>query len=93
MPANPIRSLMDTLAEGLLLAAEWIEAGRLSGFVTERYQGWDDGLGREILAGKVSLDELWRRARVHDREPRPRSGRQELLERWISPRTRRPGAR
>ena len=48
----------------------------------ERYQGWDDGLGREILAGKVTLDELWRRARVHGSEPRPRSGRQEMLEGW-----------
>jgi xylose isomerase len=76
---------MDALAEGLLLAAEWIEAGRLQGFVTERYQGWDDGLGREILAGKVSLDELWRRARVHGAEPQPRSGRQELLESWTRP--------
>jgi xylose isomerase len=79
---------MDALAEGLLLAAEWIEAGRLQGFVKERYQGWDDGLGREILAGKVSLDELWRRARVHGSEPQPRSGRQELLESWTRPRRR-----
>jgi xylose isomerase len=79
---------MDALAEGLLLAAEWIEAGRLQAFVTERYQGWDDGLGREILAGKVSLDELWRRARVHGAEPQPRSGRQELLESWTRPRRR-----
>jgi xylose isomerase len=74
---------MDTLAEALVVAADWIEEGRLSAFVKERYQGWDDGLGREILAGKVSLDELWRRARVHGVEPRPRSGRQEMLEGWL----------
>ena len=74
---------MDTLAEALVVAAGWIEEGRLSAFVKERYRGWDDGLGREILAGKVSLDELWRRARVHGAEPRPRSGRQEMLEGWL----------
>jgi xylose isomerase len=79
---------MDTLAEALVLAAGWLEEGRLSAFVKERYQGWDDGLGREILAGKVSLDELWRRARVHGAEPSPRSGRQEMLEGWL--RQRRP---
>ena len=73
---------MDTLAEALLLAADWIEDGRLPRFVEERYQAWNDGLGREILAGKVTLDELWRRARVHGLEPRPRSGRQEMLESW-----------
>jgi xylose isomerase len=80
---------MDTLAEALVLAAGWIEDGRLQGFVKERYQGWDDGLGREILAGKVTLDELWRRARVHGAEPKPRSGRQELLEGWLRRRPRR----
>jgi xylose isomerase len=79
---------MDTLAEGLLLAAEWIETGRVSGFVKERYQGWDDELGHEILAGKLSLEELWRRTHDHAEEPRPRSGRQELLERWTRPRRR-----
>jgi len=73
---------MDTLAEALVVAARWLEEGRLQAFVKERYQGWDDGLGREILAGKVTLDELWRRARVHGVEPRPRSGRQEMLEGW-----------
>jgi xylose isomerase len=78
---------MDTLAEALVAAAGWIEEGRLQAFVKERYQGWDDGLGREILAGKVTLDELWRRARVHGVEPRPRSGRQEMLESWVK---RRP---
>jgi xylose isomerase len=81
---------MDTLAEALVVAASWIEDGRLSAFVKERYQGWDDGLGREILAGKVTLDELWRRARVHGLDPKPRSGRQEMLEGWT--RRRRGGA-
>src|SRR5262245_30067458 len=79
---------MDTLAEALVVAAGWIEEGRLASFVNERYQGWNDGLGREILAGKISLDELWRRARVHGREPQPRSGRQEMLESWTRRRAR-----
>ena len=79
---------LDTLAEALLVAAQWIEDGRLRAFVEQRYQGWNDGLGREILAGHITLDELWRRARVHDRDPQPRSGRQELLESWTRRRPR-----
>ncbi len=75
---------MDTLARGLLAAARLLEDGRLQAFVDERYAGWESGLGREILAGKRSLAELEAHVLESDREPRPRSGRQEMLENLVS---------
>jgi xylose isomerase len=71
---------MDALARALLAAARMREDGRLAAVVRDRYAGWDGPLGRGILAGRSSLADL---AAFVDREridPRPRSGRQELLE-------------
>jgi xylose isomerase len=71
---------MDTLAEALLGAASLLEDGSLGRFVDERYAGWDSELGRRIRDGKASLEELWSRARETGPDPRPVSGRQEMLE-------------
>jgi xylose isomerase len=71
---------LDTLAEALLRAAKLVEEGRLARFVEERYAGWDEGLGREILSGPVDLEGLAQRVAREGIDPRPRSGGQELLE-------------
>lgn len=71
---------MDTLARALVAAAALVEEGRLQASRDARYAGWDGRLGREILAGKQGLAELWQRTCDGDRDPRPVSGRQELLE-------------
>jgi xylose isomerase len=71
---------MDTLARALLAAAELLDDGRLQGFVDERYAGWSQPLGHQIRGGEVGLEALWRRSRESDAQPRPVSGRQELLE-------------
>lgn len=71
---------LDTLAEALLFAAELLETGELRGFVDERYSGWEDGLGREILEGSHSLADLERWVRESGVDPQPVSGSQELLE-------------
>ena len=73
---------MDAIARGLLAAAAMLEDGTRERFVADRYAGWDGALGRDILAGKRSLADLSEHALASDREPCPRSGRQELLERW-----------
>jgi xylose isomerase len=75
---------IDTLARGLLMAEKMIQEGKLQQIVDERYAGWNAELGKRVLEGKSSLDEL--SAYVLDKgiEPRPRSGRQELLENLVN---------
>ena len=71
---------MDATARALLNAAAMMEDGSLQRFVDERYAGWDGELGRAILAGERSLEDLARYVEERSLEPKPRSGRQEFLE-------------
>ncbi len=71
---------MDTLARALDRAAALLEEERLQRFVDERYAGWEGELGRGILGGHRSLADLWRHAGDAGLDPRPVSGRQEMLE-------------
>ncbi len=71
---------MDAIAQGFLAAAEMFEDGDLERRRRDRYAGWDDGLGRAILAGERSLADLAAHVEQNNLDPRPRSGRQELLE-------------
>ncbi len=75
---------LDTLARGLLNAARMIEEGVLSSHVDERYAGWNGGLGKDILEGRSDFESL--AAQVHDGKinPKPRSGRQEMLENIVN---------
>lgn len=75
---------MDLCARALLVAEKMIADGALERFVAERYAGWNGTLGKAILGGKRSLDDLaaWvHKGRV---EPQPRSGRQEMLEALVN---------
>ncbi len=71
---------MDTLARALVAAARLIEDGQLQESVDRRYADWSGELGRGIREGKLGLSELWQRGIDGDADPRPVSGRQELLE-------------
>jgi xylose isomerase len=75
---------MDNLARALLIADRMLADGRLQGFIDERYAGWNEALGRDILAGKLSLEQLSERALSQSLDPKPRSGRQEMLENWVN---------
>lgn len=75
---------IDTLAHGLLRAARLIEDGVLERLVVERYAGWDGALGRAILAGERSLDDLAAFVAERNLEPEPVSGRQEMLENLVN---------
>ncbi len=75
---------VDTLARGLLHAARLIEDQRLAAHVAERYAGWDGELGRAILKGQHSLADLAALVDARGLDPRPRSGRQEMLENLVS---------
>jgi xylose isomerase len=75
---------IDTLARGLVQAARLIEDGRLDRFREERYAGWRQGLGRDILEGRKSLDDLAELVLGSGLDPKPVSGRQEMLENLVN---------
>jgi xylose isomerase len=75
---------IDTLARSLLAAAAMIERGTLEHLRKDRYAGWGDPLGRSILAGEVPMEVLATGVFAGDIDPRPVSGRQELLENLVN---------
>jgi xylose isomerase len=75
---------IDTLARALLVAADMIERKTLERYRTERYQHWAGGLGRSILSGTLSLEDLERQVLAGSLNPRPVSGGQELLENLVN---------
>lgn len=74
---------VDVLARALLNAAALIDDGALDRFVEDRYAGWAGGLGRDLLAGKLSLVEAADHA-LGAADPQIRSGRQEYLENLVN---------
>jgi xylose isomerase len=77
---------MDTLARALLVATDMIERRTLDSFRDTRYAGWNERLGSDILGGQLSLSDLEQRVRDGEIDPRPVSGRQELLENMVNQR-------
>ena len=75
---------MDTMARGLLLAETLIGDKKLENHVQERYAGWNGELGKAIMAGRRSLDDLAAIAQDKRLDPKPRSGQQELLENLVN---------
>jgi len=75
---------MDMLARALLGAEKMIADGTLDRFVTDRYAGWTDGLGADILSGRMSLADIARTAHDRGLAPKGRSGRQEYLENLVT---------
>ncbi len=75
---------MDTIARALLCAETLIADKPLSDNVAQRYGQWDNGLGADILSGKQDLDGLYEQVRNENLDPKPVSGRQELLENEVS---------
>ena len=75
---------MDTLARALLVGADMLEHGTLRDRREERYAGWSSDRGASILAGDQSLAALEERVASGEVDPRPVSGRQELLENLVN---------
>ena len=71
---------MDTFALGLLNAAKLIEDNRLDAFVKERYASFNTGIGKKILDGTATLQELSEHACRLGQCEMPPSGNQEYLE-------------
>ena len=75
---------VDTLAHGLLIAAKMIEDDQLGQFQAARYAGWNEGFGKQVLDKQLGLAALADLAAAKGFEPKPRSGRQEMLENLVS---------
>lgn len=75
---------LDTLARGLKGAAALIEDGEFDRLLDDRYAGWDEGLGKDILDGKLSLADIATKVDAENINPQPRSGRQEYLENLVN---------
>jgi xylose isomerase len=71
---------LDTIARGLENAAALIESEALSSKVDARYAGWDSGLGKDMLDGKMDFDSIAEHVHTNNLTPAPQSGQQELLE-------------
>ena len=70
---------MDTFARGLKVAARLIEDRVFEDFKEKRYASYKEGLGKDIVEGKVGFKELEAYALENGVTPNT-SGRQELLE-------------
>ena len=75
---------MDTLALGLIKAAEIIEDGRIDSFVKERYSSWETGVGAKIRSGEFTLEDCAAYAAELKKPENPGSGRQEYLENIVN---------
>ena len=71
---------LDVLAKALINASNVIEDKFLESFKDERYQAWNTEESQDILSGKFSLKEIVENIN----EPKIKSGKQELLEKYIS---------
>lgn len=75
---------MDHIAMALKRAAVMMEKDFLSEFVATRYKGWSNDFGKDVLAGKYSLEELKNYAMKANLNPKFSSGHQELLENKVN---------
>jgi xylose isomerase len=70
---------MDTFALGFRLAMKLIEDGRIDKFIEDRYSSYTRGIGKEIVDGNVTLEQLSDYAMGLE-NVEVESGRQEYLE-------------
>ncbi|MGC1172141.1 xylose isomerase [Polaromonas sp.] len=75
---------IDVLALALKSAVRLVEQDELERFRQQRYAGWQQDLGRRILAGDMSLAQVAEHAFVNEFNPMPVSGRQEWLENRVN---------
>ena len=73
---------MDICARGLKAAAAMIEDGGLEDALTERYSGWNTPEAASMLGS--SLEEISARVLQENTNPKPQSGRQEILENYVN---------
>jgi xylose isomerase len=75
---------MDVAARALLAAERMITEGSLARVVQDRYAAWRTPFGKDVLAGRSSLEALSSHVLDRDSDPEPVSGRQEYLENLVN---------
>jgi xylose isomerase len=75
---------IDALALSLERASTMISSDLLAEFKKQRYSGWDEKLGKQILDGGFTLQGLAEEATHRDLRPVHISGRQEYLENMVN---------
>ena len=70
---------MDTFAKGLRVAAKLLEDKVFINFINNRYRSYNDGIGKKINSGNITLEELYEFSLKNDKVE-VESGKQELLE-------------
>ncbi|WP_341675286.1 xylose isomerase [Niveibacterium sp. SC-1] len=75
---------MDVSARALLIAEAMIKDGRHAKAVADRYAGWKQEFGQQVLGGKLSLDQVAQRVLDRNTDVLPQSGRQEYLENLLN---------
>lgn len=75
---------IDTMALSLKCAAKMIEDNDLVQIVTDRYANWDNQLGKDILQGNLSLQQIAEYSLSHHLQPKTYSGAQEKLENLVN---------
>ncbi len=75
---------IDVLALSLKRAAKMLEDQALQKVVDNRYAGWNQDLGLQILNGKASLEDLAKIVETQGLDPKPVSGQQEYLENLVN---------
>lgn len=75
---------MDIIARSYLIAAEMYQQNTLQAFIDQRYSGWQNGIGAEILNDQHDLASLASYVEQQNLDPKPVSGRQEMLENMVN---------
>jgi len=75
---------MDAFARGLKIAARIRKDGVLTEFVRNRYQSFDEGIGKKIENGSLGFAELEAHMLQQGEAAPNQSGRQEMLENIIN---------
>lgn len=70
---------MDTFAKGFKVARKLLASGELEDFIEDRYSSFSEGIGKDILEGKVGFNELEKYA-LDNKTIANKSGHQEMLE-------------
>ncbi len=71
---------MDAFALGLINAAKIIEDGRIDKFIEDKYASFNEGIGKKIISGEATLEELSAYAENLGNTATPCSGKQERLQ-------------
>jgi xylose isomerase len=75
---------LDTSAQALVATAKLIEDGKYDAILEARYAGWDKPEAKAMLKGERTLDEIAKRVADEKISPKPRSGKQELIENLLN---------